>query len=197
MHIITGTTASLGHALSSQMFEYRYRVFVETLGWELDCTYGVEKDQFDREDTVYVIALKANGMFVGVARLLNTTHPYLLGNVFTQLLADQPVPCEPDVWELSRFAMMDFDKPACTRSQIDSLTVMPLLRATLNCAADLGARGLVTVSPLGVERLLRRYGAFAKRLGQPAIVNGYALIACWIECTAQLSIDNALSNAVA
>jgi N-acyl-L-homoserine lactone synthetase len=59
-----------------------------------------------------------------------------------------------------------------------------LLRATLHAAAQRGARWLITVSPLGVERLLRRAGFQAHRAGPPLIVDGQPIFACWIKVEA-------------
>ncbi|MBL8509853.1 MAG: GNAT family N-acetyltransferase, partial [Chitinimonas sp.] len=91
---------------------YRHRVFVEKLGWQLKCQDGLEFDQFDRPDTLYVVAQDQDDQVVGGARLLPTTRPYLLGEIFPQLLNGQPVPNSSDIWELSRFAAVDFSEAA-------------------------------------------------------------------------------------
>lgn len=75
MYITTGTRLTLPTELWQALLLYRYRVFVEKLGWHLDCAVGEELDQFDRDDTVYVIA-RQGPHIVGVARLLPThTNP--------------------------------------------------------------------------------------------------------------------------
>ncbi|WP_423391427.1 acyl-homoserine-lactone synthase [Burkholderia sp. LMG 21824] len=197
MQIITGTTTTLGERMTAKMFEYRYKVFVEVLGWDLACERGVEKDQFDREDTVYVLALDDQGELVGIARLLDTSRPYLLGDVFPQLLNGMPKPCDPGIWELSRFAVMDFGaERRGALTQMSSAEAIELIRASICCAARLGARALVTVSPLGVERLLRRSGTHAHRLGPPMVVNDYALFACWIDCEEARASEAELANRI-
>jgi N-acyl-L-homoserine lactone synthetase len=52
-------------------------------------------------------------------------------------------------------------------------------------AAKQGAARLITVSPLGVERLLHRMGVHAHRAGPPVFVNGKPIFACWIEIDEQ------------
>ncbi|WP_179958373.1 acyl-homoserine-lactone synthase [Chitinimonas arctica] len=168
---------------------YRHRVFVEKLGWQLQCQDGLEFDQFDRPDTLYIVAQDFEGQVVGGARLLPTTRPYLLGEIFPQLLGDLPVPNSPDIWELSRFAAVDFSAAACADvspaklplGQFSSPNAIELLRATLERAAGSGARRIITVSPLGVERLLRKAGFSADRAGSPVLVDGNPVIACWID----------------
>jgi hypothetical protein len=51
---------------------------------------------------------------------------------------------------------------------------------------------LITVSPLGIERLIRRLGLQAHRAGPPMIIHGHAIFACWIEVNGS---ENACSRA--
>ena len=93
MRITSGCSAELRPPLMTRMARYRHRVFVEKLGWQLHCRDALELDQFDRDDTVYVIAQNEDGEVIGTARLLPTTRPYLLAEVFPQLLNGAPAPC--------------------------------------------------------------------------------------------------------
>jgi N-acyl-L-homoserine lactone synthetase len=182
MEFIAGVSTCLPAAVNVSVARYRYKVFVETLGWELNTRDELELDQFDRTDTVYVVARDDAGQINGFARLLPTTRPYLLGEIFPQLLNGQPVPCADDVWELSRFAAVDFNKQSANAlGQMSSEIAIRLLQESIACAAAHGARRLITVSPVGIERLLRKAGFHVHRAGPPMIVDGHALFACWIE----------------
>ncbi|AMP00313.1 autoinducer synthetase family protein [Collimonas arenae] len=182
MKVISGAATELSNELFSKISSYRHKVFVETLQWKLDTKDGAELDQFDRDDTVYVVAQDGSGQVNGCARLLPTDQPYLLGEVFPQLLEDAAPPSTPDVWELSRFAAMDFNKPSNTAlGQFSSPIAVKLLQASIACAAAHGAKRLITVSPIGVERLLRRAGFRARRSGPPMVIGGHPIFACWIE----------------
>lgn len=187
MEFTIGNTASLPRTMVEDLERYRHRVFVQTLGWELQCGDEFETDQFDRDDTVYVIAQDEFGEINGCARLLPTTRPYLLGEVFPELLGELSVPCSPDIWELSRFAAMDFSAgsdmaPAQARGQVSSPIAVGLLKAARDCASQHGAKRLLTVSPVGVERLLRKAGFDAHRVAPPKVIDGYPLFACAIHC---------------
>ena len=182
MNVTAGQTEFFSDALFTDIARYRHRVFVETLGWDLKTCNGEELDQFDRPDTVYVVSQDDQGQVNGCARLLPSTSPYLLGDVFPELMAGLPVPCSPDVWELSRFASVDFNsRTTSALSQFSSEVTMALLKAAAEHAASLGARRLITVSPIGVERLLRRTGFHTHRAGPPMIIGGHPIFACWIE----------------
>lgn len=169
--------------LFRKIARYRYKVFVELLGWPLQNRDGVELDQFDRPDTLYVVALDHNDSVIGCARLLPTTHPYLLGEKFPQLLNGLKPPCSPDIWELSRFAAVNFNGPPATSAlkQFSSPLSISLLHESMACAVSHGAKRLITVSPIGVERLLQNIGVDAYRAGPPMIVDGQPVVGCWIE----------------
>lgn len=182
MYFVAGTAAQLKPPLMTSLAQYRHKVFVETLGWPLQVQNGQELDQFDRDDTVYVVALDATRKIIGASRLLCSTRPYLLGEVFPQLMHGLEIPSCDEVWELSRFAAVDFSAAAVSPLvQFSSPVAVGLMKESLRCAASLGARQLITVSPLGVERLLRKAGFQAHRAGPPQLINDSPVFACWID----------------
>jgi acyl homoserine lactone synthase len=182
VRIISGESTHLQPAMMSRLARYRHEVFVQRLGWKLPCPDGIELDQFDREDTVYVVALdKHSGAIRGMARLLPTTGPYLLRDIFPALLHGSPAPASPNIWEISRFAVVELKAPALPgNAQFSSRSATALLRATIMCAAELGASELVSVSPVGIERLLQRAGLRFKT-ASPVAIDGRQLFACRID----------------
>lgn len=142
----------------------------------------MERDQFDHPNTLYVIAREPNGAICGCARLLPTTEPYLLSEIFPTLLAGLPAPRTRDVWELSRFAAATTDPNSTLNAGVNT---RKLLAAAVATAVEQGARRLITVSPLGIERLLHRMGIHAHRAGPPLQVKGKPIVACWIEIDEQ------------
>lgn len=182
MEIVAGTPDALPPGLVSDLARYRHQVFVDKLGWNLACQEGQELDQFDRPDTVYLVAREATGQIVGVARLLPTNRPYLLGEVFPELMGEVPLPDSNQIWELTRFAAVDFQAVGSSpMQQFSSPTAIGLLQGVLAWAASESIERLVSVSPLGVERLLRRAGFEAHRAAPPKIIDGQPIFACWIE----------------
>lgn len=187
MEIISGNSTSLHPQLMDSAARYRHKVFVEKLGWQLNCNDLLENDQFDRPDTVYVIAKNQNEEIVGIARLLPTTRPYLLGDVFPHLMHGMPPPASDDIWELSRFAAVDFNaQQTSALGQLSSPLTIELLHASIQCAFSFGAKRLITVSPIGIERLLRKLGIQAQRVGPPVASDKQSVCAYWIE----LAVDN-------
>jgi len=182
MEFILASANNLSPLLTEALGRYRYRVFVETLGWRMDTPPGIERDRFDQPETVHVIARDERHDIVGYARLLPTTGPYPLGEMFPELMNGLPPPCSEEVWELSRFAVMDLQG---ARTGITTLRPSALALDILQLAADhvegRGGKRLITVSPLAMERLLRRTGFHVHRAGPPVMVEGHPTFACWIE----------------
>ncbi|MFT5294108.1 MAG: acyl homoserine lactone synthase [Colwellia sp.] len=56
-----------------------------------------------------------------------------------------------------------------------------LLWKSFNVAKQHGAKGIISVSPLGIKRLLRSMGIKGQRLGKPMRINGYMLFACYVD----------------
>lgn len=182
--------------LDTALAHYRHRIFVEQLGWRLpsaDDQY--ERDQYDRDDTVYVVAHDESGAICGCARLLPTSRPYLLQELFPSLLADGMTPPRTaDVWELSRFAASTSD--AAFGEEAGAWAVGPMLASVVECAVKLGARQLIGVTFLSMERLFRRIGVHAHRAGPAQRIDGRMVVACWIDLDLQtlaaLGLDPAL-----
>lgn len=182
MQTISGKGLTFSSELNIEIAEYRHKIFIERLGWSLPVENGRELDQFDDDDTLYVIARESEGPICGCARLLPTTKPYLLSEIFPHLLGGAPVPRAHDVWELSRFAAATISQ----NSTIDAASnTRNLLAAAVKSAAEQGAKRLITVSPLAIERLLHRMQVHAHRAGPPVLVDGKPVFACWIELDAK------------
>jgi acyl homoserine lactone synthase len=174
MHFVSAHGCEMPSELRHLLTGYRYRVFVEGLGWRLQVPEGREEDQFDRPDTLYVVARDSDGNIVGCCRLLPTTRPYLLRDVFPALLGGMAPPQRSDVWELSRFAAVP--GTGASASLPPRLAERVLLQALRVCARQ-GAEQLLAVTTLPVERLMRRAGVDVQRIGPPALRDGSAIIA--------------------
>ncbi|WP_200821191.1 acyl-homoserine-lactone synthase [Oceanicoccus sp. KOV_DT_Chl] len=189
LNFIEGRSKHLSDHLKDTMYHYRYQVFVERLGWELDTAHNREVDEFDHDGTRYLIAQDKHEDIIGFARMLPTTQPYLLEHIFPELLNGMPPPKENTVWELSRFTSMDLKKthPSHT-GQFSSETTKTILMKTLFFAYQNGAKHLISVSPVGIERLLKNVGIQVHRAGPPLTINGHRLIACWINIKENLAL---------
>ncbi len=71
--------------LIDAMHRLRKQVFHDRLRWEVPISGDWEIDAFDEEDPLYVLSLDSKGMLQGSLRLLPTTGPNMLRDVFSDL----------------------------------------------------------------------------------------------------------------
>jgi N-acyl-L-homoserine lactone synthetase len=173
--IISGKACELSPALYNSLASFRYKVFVERLGWKLNTDIGYEQDQFDHDDTLHVVARDECGAILGCGRLLPTTDSYLLESVFPELLNGLPVPRSDKVWELSRFAAMEVENGARSAG-VHRYVAERLLLKALQCCADHQVTHLLAVSTLPVERLMQRAGVDVHRIGPPQRIDGQMVL---------------------
>lgn len=84
------------------MYRMRYRAAVEEMGWSLRCALNrYDKDEFDYDDTVYLIHFNDDGTVGACGRINPTTRPHLLSDVFPQMCVEG-VPQGPKIYEYSR-----------------------------------------------------------------------------------------------
>ena len=176
----SGKGDELSLDLKLRLAKYRHKVFIEELGWSLPTVDGLENDEFDHDETVYVIATRDGGEIAGCGRLLPTNHPYLLGEAFPTLMGTSPLPDAPDVWELSRFAISTVREDVLTAQQSWENT-RQLMAEIVRVALANGAVRLIAFSVLGNERLLRRMGVNVHRAAPPQLIEGKPTLPFWVE----------------
>ena len=183
--IVVGRREQLQVGMEAELAAYRYKVFVEHLGWDLPIVQaGAERDQFDRPDTLYVVVKDRGDRICGCARLLPTNEPYLLGTVFPHLMGNQPMPAAADIWELSRYTTQLVDGEIASREEAAE-RFRELLKAVCDTAFAGGAKRLITFSYLGVERIARNFGIHVHRIGPAHVIDGRPVVAFWIELDEQ------------
>ena len=144
----------------AEMYRERKRVFVDRLGWEVPVVAGeFEIDQFDTDRAVYVLALDPGGAQLGSARLLPSTGPTLLSEVFPHL-CERGVPEGDDVWEITRM---------CTHPGIADakLVRQKLMVGMVEFALLNGIRRFTLVSHLPYLSALLAIGWDCEPLGLP------------------------------
>jgi len=160
------------------MFRLRHEVFKERLDWEVGSSGGRERDMFDDLNPVYIVCEDA-GEVLGSWRLLPTTKPYMLKDVFPELLYGKEAPEAPDVWEISRFAVSKRIVGNESLGTINKVTNL-LLDQLFTFAAQRKINRIVAVADVRFERILKRAGLLTFRYGPPMqigvtrAVSGYA-----------------------
>jgi acyl homoserine lactone synthase len=185
--ITVASKAALDPESEADLARYRNRIFVERLGWSMGgrlCKQGYERDQFDVPSTVYIIRRNSANQINGCARMMPTSGPYLLKELFPGLLAEGGLPNTGDVWELSRLAASQEGNSARYHAG-DLQSIREILRAVTTFCTSRGVRRLVGVTYVAMVRLFRRLGIHAWSEGIVRTADGRPIVACWIEIDAQ------------
>ncbi len=91
--------------LAKGMFRDRADQFKTRLGWDVKVNEnGEERDQYDDLNPLYVIWEEADGSHGGSMRILPTTGPVMVNDVFGHLTGGSPI-CSPLIWEVTRFCL--------------------------------------------------------------------------------------------
>jgi acyl homoserine lactone synthase len=153
--------------LIDSMHRLRKSVFHERLKWDVPVSGDWEIDDFDSEDPLYVLVVDAQGEVQGSLRLLPTTGPNMLRDVFSAITQDSGHVENPFVWESSRFCIRFSDN----KDQRESTTIS---KATVELIAGMGEVGLlagldhvVTVYDAFLRRIIRQTGCNETLVGQP------------------------------
>jgi acyl homoserine lactone synthase len=170
------------------MFAFRHNIFFKKLGWDVETHGSMEYDLFDTFNPVYMVAKDDQGSIEGCWRLLPTMGPYMLRDTFPQLLHGEPVPCDKQVWELSRFAVDASTEGGNVQAPLNSLT-MDMIRSLYEFAVSNQIDQFVTVTSVALERLLKRIGFPIHRFGDGKAqwVGRVLTVACWVDINEQIA----------
>ena len=167
LEIIQGVQYGNGDDIFEQMFKARALVFHDRLKWEVKVDEnGFEKDQFDTEDTVYLISRNPDtGVYWGSLRIMPTTGPNMLRDIFPFLMGDQPVPSADDMWEVSRINVVVSEGQF--RNKKLNLALYDLLSGFRQPSLRYGINNYVSVFDAPRLRLFRSSGTTPEIIGVP------------------------------
>lgn len=161
IHIVTAENRRHFHHALMEMHRQRKSVFIDELNWALAEQAGLEIDAYDSAEAVYLIeADGARSPVCGSARLLPTTRPHLLGEVFAHLCAAPP-PSGPSVWEATRFC----PAPATPRGAARRDMLGRMIAAIMETALLFGIERVTFIANAALAPLAARAGWEVRALG--------------------------------
>ncbi len=163
---INGANNNAHSGLLDQMYRLRAEVFHERLGWDVTVKNGKERDQFDDANPMYLISIDSYGSIKGSLRLLPTTGPNMLGNVFQELLNDGEVVESPLIWESTRFCVSRSAAAEITGKRLNR-TTGELLAGLVEVSIMAGLISVVSVFDGMMKRILSQAGYPADIIGEP------------------------------
>jgi len=157
-----GVSSPFENRALKSMFEERKRVFVDLLGWDVPVIDNrFEVDRYDDEHALYVIVADQAGEHLGSARLLQTTRPHILADLYPDLCIGD-VPRGIRTLEITRFCLARSQRSG-DRRHIRNLLVSALVSVALEHDVD----QYTGVAELGWMQQILAFGWDCRPLGLP------------------------------
>ena len=156
--------------LQATMHSDRADQFKRRLAWAVAVDdRGWEHDEYDRDDTLYVIWVMPDGTHGGSMRFLPTTAPVMVNEHFGDLL-DGGAIHDPLIWECTRY---------CLRENVSSRVAAALMLAGGELMRGFGLTHLLGVFDARMIRIYRMIGSSPDVLGQSGTGRDQISVGLW------------------
>jgi N-acyl-L-homoserine lactone synthetase len=175
-HMITFISHSNLATTAEQLqsfLELRYDIFIRKLGWSIpSAKNGIERDEYDTSGAIYLTISNQSGQVVAGVRLLPTSEPCILNEIFPSLVRGT-LPRSPRIFEVTRFAVDQRKERISGCSDLRTSLLWGIQAAAL----AIGAERLVSVSYMHLEPMLFKAGYSFRRLGEMIDIDGTPTVA--------------------
>lgn len=163
VHLIVGASNPVARERLQAMFRQRHDIFIKEKGWQLASRDGLEIDQYDDDDTLYLLQYAPDGELVASMRMNATDRPFMVLDAFADMVQG-PITRGPEIWELTRGAL----SPKLRKSKLYGQVICGVLEAALLWGAK------KSIGIYSVDHIMKqmRIGLDLKPLGPPRIVDG-------------------------
>jgi len=162
IRIVTKDNAERHVSHLHQMHRIRKTVFKDRLGWDGTVKGELEVDEYDALGPSYLLSIDRHSNLNGCVRLLPTTGPNMLRDIFPSFVTKAALPRGERVWEASRFAVSG--NTIAAEAGLSEATY-DLLIGVLKFGLSNGISTIACVVDVRMERILRRAGWQLERLG--------------------------------
>ena len=150
------------------MFRNRAEIFGERLGWEVVVKDGYERDRFDELDPLYLVSVDpVTGAYWGSLRLLPTTGPNMLRDVFPQLLEEGEAVESATIWESSRICAVSAPGQPDRGKNGVGYVMSELIAGIGEVTLLAGLTQIVSVFDARILRVLKSVGCEPEIIGRP------------------------------
>jgi acyl homoserine lactone synthase len=168
LKLIEGARASGFHKEMDAMFRNRAEIFSARLGWDVVVKDGYERDRFDDLNPLYLVSVDPiTEQYWGSLRLLPTTGPNMLRDVFPQLMEEGEVVESASVWESSRICATAVEgQPRRSKNGVNYV-MSELIAGIGEVALMAGLTQIVSVFDARILRVLKAVGCEPVVIGRP------------------------------
>ena len=172
LKLIEGSYASFFPKEVDAMFRNRAETFSDRLGWEVMVKDGYERDIFDDANPLYLVSVDPDTEeYWGSLRLLPTTGPNMLRDVFPQLIDGEYIE-SATIWESSRICAAAIPgQPERSRNGVNYV-LSELILGIGEVSVAVGLTQIVSVFDARILRVLRNAGLKIDIIGTPQRLGG-------------------------
>ncbi|MEQ9746280.1 acyl-homoserine-lactone synthase CarI [Pectobacterium actinidiae] len=144
----------LSETKSEELFTLRKETFKDRLNWAVQCTDGMEFDQYDNNNTTYLFGMKDNTVICSL-RFIETKYPNMITGTFFPYFKEINIP-EGNYLESSRFFV---DKSRAKDILGNDYPISSMLfLSMINYSRDKGYDGIYTIVSHPMLTILKRSG---------------------------------------
>lgn len=175
-------------SVMKDMFQLRHEVFEQRLGWSVKSYNGLEIDEYDALEPVYMAANNSEKKLQGCWRMLPTNGPYMMRDIFSELGAGEAIPNDENTWEISRWASIACNSDPRAQAHANETTI-GLIRTAYDFAIENNINHYIVVTSVAMERLVKRIGLPVRRFGnqRSTRVGNVLSVALWVDINEQFS----------
>jgi acyl-homoserine lactone synthase len=163
IEVVTRENRHLYESQLEDMYVLRHRMFVERMHWEgLRKPDGREIDEFDNEDAIYLLVTD-DGEVCGCHRIIPSTKPHLLSEVFADACDGRGVLQSPRVVECGRTCV---DEDRLPRDKL-RIARRVLMTGLMEFSLRIGASHFTGINPVSVMSHYLRLDWDIQPLGAP------------------------------
>ena len=168
LKVIEGSYTSEFPYEMDAMFRNRAQIFSEQLGWNVSVTNGRERDVFDDENPLYLVSVDPlTKKYRGSVRLLPTTGPNMLRDVFPFLLQQGEFVESPTIWEISRICAAPSECQPDRNKNGLSPALGELIVGIVEVGLMAGLSQIVAVFDARIYRVVKAAGCNPQLIGKP------------------------------
>lgn len=178
MNVLTAQNVDDYPDLMEKVWRFRHRQFVERLGWkELRSEDGREIDRFDTDDAVHLVVTSDDNV-VGYTRLLRTSRPHLLSDVYPEIMDGNEWPRADNVYEWTRCIS---DDKAAKFGDVQASHM--LITGVLEFCLLSGIKGMIVETHPKLVTWMLETGYKVETLNTPQIINDVPVVPVYIGAT--------------
>jgi len=178
MNVLTAQNVDDYPELMEKVWRFRHKQFVERLGWkELRSDDGREMDRFDTDDAIHLVVTSGDNI-VGYTRLLRTSRPHLLSDVYPEIMEGNDWPRADNIYEWTRCIS---DDRAAKFGDVQASHV--LITGVLEFCLVSGIKGMIVETHPKLVTWMLETGYKVETLNMPQVINDVPVVPVYIGAT--------------